>query len=434
VTVDSEIIQTIRTQNDRGATMKTYSLGAGSCHVQRLSLLAAVLSVALIPQARAETIYVSNPSELQAAVAQANAFGGNTTILLRDGTYTLADTLYVNSPNIPLAGASGDRAKAIVQGDAMGSSAKVGNLIRVAASNFRLSDITLQKSKWHLIQIAGETNADSPTIRNCVLRDAYEQMLKVSIDAANPNVTSDNGLVENCVFEYTAGVAPQYYVGGIDAHGAKNWVVRGNTFRNIISPSGSVAEFAIHFWDGSADSTVERNTILNCDRGIGFGMDGQGNARGIIRNNMIYHAASAGAFADVAIAITESPGTQVYNNSIIQEHTFPWAIEYRWVSTSNVLIENNLTNKPIISRDGGTGVVAKNVTNASRSWFVDAAAGDLHLVTSSAGVVDAGLLIQGLADDFDGQPRPSGSGIDIGADEILAASPIAPPTNLWFKD
>ncbi len=95
---------------------------------------------------------------------------------------------------------------------------------------FSSSDVTLQRSRWHLIQIAGEANADYPVVKNCILRDAYEQMLKVTLDPANPTVTSDNGLVENCIFEYTAGVGPQYYIGGIDAHGAKNWVVRETHF------------------------------------------------------------------------------------------------------------------------------------------------------------------------------------------------------------
>ena len=162
----------------------------------------------------AETITVSTAAELQNAVSTANNLGGNTTIVVRNGTYTLSDTLYVNAPNVAITSQSGDRAKVVIQGDAMSSNAKIGNVIRVAASNFQLSDVTLQKSRWHLIQIAGETNADAPVIKNCILRDAYEQLVKISQDPTKPNVTSDNGLIENCIFEYSAGIEPQYHKRG----------------------------------------------------------------------------------------------------------------------------------------------------------------------------------------------------------------------------
>ncbi len=399
--------------------------------ILRLSFLGLGVLVGTVGTAYGGTITVGTVAELQNAVSTANSLGGNTTIVVRDGTYTLSDTLYVNAPNVAIVGQSGDRTKVIIQGDAMSSSAKVGNVIRVAASNFQLSDVTLQKSGWHLIQIAGETNADAPVIKNCILRDAYEQIVKVSQDAANPNVTSDNGLVENCIFEYSAGIGPQYYIGGIDAHGTKNLIVRNNTFRNIISPSGSVAEFAIHFWDlPSSNNIVEKNLIINCDRGIGFGMDGRGNTGGIIRNNMIYHAANAGSYADTSIALTESPNTQVYNNTIFMENSFPWAIEYRFASTQNVLIVNNLTNKPIQNRDGAAGTIAKNVTNAMGTWFVNRSSGDLHLASAVSTVVDMGQVISGLSNDFDGQSRPQGMGIDIGADEFLTGTTLQSPTNL----
>jgi len=120
-------------------------------------------------------------------VATANSAGGNRTILLANGTYSLTDTLYINAPNITIAGPTGGRANVIIQGDAMSATAVVGTVIRVAASGFQLHDVTLQKSKYHLIQIAGETNAQAPVIRDCILRDAYEQMIKVSNDPTIPN-------------------------------------------------------------------------------------------------------------------------------------------------------------------------------------------------------------------------------------------------------
>jgi hypothetical protein len=380
--------------------------------------------------AEAQTITVSSVNELQSAVNAANSAGGNTTILVADGTYTLNDTLYINAPNVTLAGQSGDRGKVIIQGDAMSSGAHVGSVIRAAGSNFKLHDLTLQRSGFHLIQVVGEANADGPEIRDCVLRDAYQQMIKVSIDPASPSVTGDNGLIENCVFEYTAGIGPQYYIGGIDAHGAKNWVVRDNVFRSIISPNTSVSEYAVHFWDGSANNVVERNLIVNCDRGIGFGLDGSGNTGGIIRNNMIYHAANAGQFADTGISLVESPDTRVYNNTVILEHNFPWAIEYRFASTGNVLLANNLTNKPLQSRDGATATLTANITAAADNWFVNASGGDLHLATPVNAVVDKGQTVSGLTDDIDGDARPQGTGIDIGADEFSSTIVPLPPTAL----
>lgn len=381
--------------------------------------------------AQTTSVTVTNEVELQGAVATANAAGGNTTILLQDGTYDLTDTIYVNTPNVTIAGASGNRQSVVIQGDAMSSTARVKNLIRAAASGFQFRDATLQRSGWHLIQIVGEANADSPILRNCIFRDAYQQMVKVSNDRATPGVTSDNGLVENCIFEYSAGIGPQYYIGGIDAHGSKNWVIRNNTFRSIISPNTNVAEFAVHFWDGSGNNTVEKNLIINCDRGIGFGMDAQGNSAGIIRNNMIYHSAGNGSFADTGIALIESPNTQVYNNTVFIENSYPWAIEYRFAATQNVLITNNLVNRSIVSRDGASGTVMTNVVNAVASWFANPSIGDLHLTASaSATTVNAGQVVPGLSDDFDSQTRPQGGAIDIGADEILVNSVLQPPTNL----
>lgn len=406
--------------------------------LMRLSAIVLIFTTLFLTAAtaRSQAVTVRTASELQYAVAAANSSGGNVSILLADGTYTLADTVYVNAPKVTIAGQSGDRSKVIIQGDAMSASAKVQNLIRAAGKNFTIRDLTLRKSGWHLLQIVGESDADGALVSNVVFQDAYEQMLKVSIDQANYAMTADNGVIENSVFEYTAGIGPQYYIGGIDVHGGKNWIVRGNTFRSIISPSQTVAEFAIHFWNQSANALVERNLIINCDRGVGFGLDNRGNTGGIIRNNMIYASASAaGPFADASIYLDQSPGTQVLNNTIYVEHSYPRAIEYRFAETSGVLIANNLTNKAIGARDGATGTVYTNVTNAQLGWFRNARQGDLHLASAVPGVVDSGRTVSGLDYDFDGDSRPIGAGIDIGADEYGAAvAAPKPPTNLTISD
>ncbi len=369
---------------------------------------------------RVRTVQVHTAAGLERAVATANRWGGHVLIHLAPGTYKLTETLVVTAPHVTLEGQPGARRQVIVQGDGMSLAARIGNLIRVSGSHFTLSGMTLRRSRWHLIQIAGEDGAEAPVIRDCVLENAYEQLIKVSDNAAHPGATANDGIVEHCIFQYTAGIGPEYYIGGIDAHGAKRWILRDNVFRNIASPSRAVAEFAVHFWDGSADDLVERNLIVNCDRGIGFGLDGKPNHGGVIRNNMIYHAPGGGPFADTGIALTDSPGTQVYNNTIVLQSDYPRAIEYRFPVTRDVFIANNLTNRAIAARNGGRATVTHNVTDATARWFVNAAAGDLRLASAIPLVVAAGVPIAALKDDFSGNARPRGRAPDIGADQWSA--------------
>lgn len=361
---------------------------------------------------------VHNTGQLVEALRRANNSGGNTKILLEDGYYRLDRGLVINAPNISLIGISGDRDSVVIQGDAMQADAKVTNVITVNADNFVLDGITLQYARYHLIQVRGEKNVDGATLRNCVLRDSYQQMLKVSINPKNTAISGDNGHVENCLFEYTADVGPQHYIGGIDAHGSSGWVVRGNTFRNIISPSRSVAEYAVHFWNDSADNIVENNWIVNCDRGIGFGMGKRGNSAGIIRNNMIYHDENRGKFADVGIAIHTSPDTQIYNNTIFQLHSYANAIEYRFEETRNVIIANNLTNRRIHSVQAASAEMSGNNVHADWDDFVAPEDGDLHIQDSAEDIIDQALPLKELRSDFDGDARPQGRAADIGADEL----------------
>ncbi|MBN9429699.1 MAG: hypothetical protein J0H09_24660, partial [Burkholderiales bacterium] len=105
-------------------------------------------------------IVVSSTTELEAAVRHANSKGGYVTIELHDGRYLLSQTLVVEAPHIALVSRSGRPADVVIAGDAMNSKARIGNLIRVAGSDFTLRGITLERSGRHLIQIAGENDVD----------------------------------------------------------------------------------------------------------------------------------------------------------------------------------------------------------------------------------------------------------------------------------
>lgn len=237
--------------------------------------------------------------------------------------------------------------------------------------------------------------------------------MKVSYDSSKPKLGADRGVVECSSFEYSAGIGPQYYIGGIDAHNTKDWIVRDNVFQGIRSPETAIAEHAIHFRSGSKNTVVERNVIVNCDRGIGFGLGEEKQYGGIIRNNMLYHDSSR---ADVGIGLENARGAKVYNNSIFYESDYPNAIEYRFSGTKNVAIVNNLTNKLITQRDGGQAKVLANVTNAEKIWFKDVTSGNLHLNIAPSSVIDQGRTLQKVTRDFDGDKRAKGT-YDIGADE-----------------
>jgi len=347
---------------------------------------------------------VSTVAELVSAVQQANA-SGNLTILLEDGTYTLSNMLWISGNNVAFRSRSGNRDAVIIRGQGMYGS--VSHIFNVPGDDFSVADMTIGWIANHAIQI--HSDSDNPVVHNVRFVDTGEQMLKVSFRPGD-STSSDNGLVEWCVFEYSAGIGPQYYIGGIDAHQSHNWIIRNNVFRHIRSPEGDLAEHAIHFWSESSNTLVEHNTIINCDRGIGFGMGDRGHIGGMIRNNMVYTT------RDVGIGLENSSNTGVYNNTVYTEN-YGNSIEYRFSRTQGVSIINNLTNARIASRNGGTGRVETNITNAQASWFVNAGSGDLHLATAEPTVVDQGQSLAEVTQDIDCEVRPKGSGYDIGADE-----------------
>ena len=309
-----------------------------------------------------QTIQVNNAEQLYKAVDQANHSKGATSIVLADGNYNLNRRLSLSGSHINLTSSSGDPTLVIMSGQGMKKSPSAEILIDVSGSNISLSGFTLEQSANHLIQVRAEKNADNFSLSNCILRDAYEQLLKVS-SSPSDNLYSDNGSIKNCLFEYTAGVGPQFYIGGIDAHRSRNWTIVGNTFKNIASPSQHVAEHAIHFWRKSANITVLNNTIENCDRGIGFGLgDDLKNQTvgGLIANNNISNTNPLHPFADAGIILEASPNIDIINNKIFIEGNYPNAIEYRFVATNNVQIKDNVTNKSIVSRDGGMAELSGN--------------------------------------------------------------------------
>lgn len=317
-------------------------------------------------------ISINSVAQLKRELKNANKNKGYVSLVMDDGVYQLDRTLDIRADYIALKSKSGHPENVIVQGGKI-KNAGAPVLIKVFANHFSIDGITLQNAKFHLIQIAGEHNADHPVIRNCILQDSYQQFIKISYDEKKRADTSaDFGLIENSIFQYTDGIGPNYYIGGIDLHAGNSWVIRNNKFKDIASPGGSIAEPAIHAWNNSYNTIVEHNVIEDCDRAIGFGMFTRkkhpsivfSHKGGVIKNNLISHKNNNDPFADVGIILEDSTDTLIENNRIWLEHKYPNAIEYRFPSTQNIIIKNNITNKNITSRNGGKAKLSNNKTNA----------------------------------------------------------------------
>ncbi len=361
---------------------------------------------------------VETTEELRAAINLANNSGGNRTILIADGTYQIASTSwypYITASDVVFRSLSGNRDAVILTGNGMKDVAPlVENGFYFVGDNCVIADLTIKDLGNHGIAVEG----DHLLVHNVKIQNTFEQMIK----GTSAGDGADFANVQCSLFEYPAGVGPQFYIGGLDIHEGSNWLVNDNIFKNIASPSGSLAEHAIHFWDFSSDNVVERNLIVNCDRGIGFGLGSSPNENGIIRNNMIYND-GASQFHDVGIGLESSPNTKVYNNTIYIE--YPNAIEYRFAETTNVEITNNLCNKAISSRNDGQATLSTNLTIAQTDWFLNLEEGNLKLASNIPELVDQGAQLYDLNFDIDQTTRPQGNGFDIGAHEYIVPTSLA---------
>ena len=355
----------------------------------------------------------------------------------RRGTLCIDAALRIRNgvTNVSLVGATGNRDDVVIVGSGMNTPG-VNIAIKVEnAQDVRIADLSVGEAFWHPIQLQGEQGAERVRVSNVRLFDAGQQFLKSTVDYAAALNGVDDVIVENSLIEFTVIGPPAGYTEGIDVHHGANWIIRNNTFRNFRVPAGAtyVNRPCVLMWGGSRNTTVTGNTFINCERAIIFGQGGEvaGNSHsgGLIVNNFIYRTEPQ--HADAGISIWDSPGTRVYHNTVIQNGTYPAAIEYRFASTTGVEIINNLTDGLILQRDNGSALVTNNYTAATPSLFVNPAGRDLHLLPTAAMAIDQGRLV-GVALDWDMDARPSGAAPDLGADELrerrrLRLSPAPPP-------
>ena len=394
----------------------------------------------LLP-ATGQIVEVSTVTQLQNALKDP---APDTTILIADGTYDLNGAyLRLSVPGITLRSASGNRGAVVLDGNYVTT-----EIAQIVASNITIADLTLREALWHPVHVSTEEGVDTlnTMIYNVRIIDPGQQAIKI-----NPGLAGDypdNGLIACSRIELTDEGRPRIweingscYTGGVDAHQAQGWTIRDNHIEGFWCQQG-LSEHAIHLWRGCRDTLVERNTLVDNARGIGFGLVTSGDARtypdhpcpgaeggyvdhygGIIRNNAIFASRdllfSSQFGFDCGICLWQACGAVVVHNTVVSTQAPFSSIEWRFDHT-DVDLSNNLVSHQLRDR-GGTARLSNNLDYQPLDLFVDGPAGNLHLAATATSAIDQGMqLDSGLCpDDIDSDPRPFGSAPDIGADERL---------------
>ncbi|RMG99347.1 MAG: hypothetical protein D6705_03490 [Deltaproteobacteria bacterium] len=375
--------------------------------------------------------------ELPGLVASA---APGTVFAFAPGTYDLsgANLLHVTTPGLVFYG-TGDDPEAVVLDAGYG----IGEIFLVEAPNTTIANLTAQRAFYHPIHVTGGTDGNTTGTRIYRVRVVDPGQQGIKINASSAGYFSDEGEIACSEIRMTdagRGFVTDCYTGGIDAHSAWGWTVRDNYIEGFWCDQG-LSEHGVHFWVTSRDTVVERNVIVDCARGIGFGLGAMGNGKtrvypddpcpgagylghidGIVRNNVIVGKrpelfASASGM-DSGVALEQACGPIVVHNTVVALEPPFVSMEYRFENTSAV-IRNNLVTHDIVARDGGQATLSGNVEQAPLSEFVDPASGDVHLVAGAA-AVDAGDVLAGeeaVERDIDGDPRDALP--DPGADEFV---------------
>ena len=361
----------------------------------------------------------------------------NTTFLFADGTYRMtgdesARRIQIRSAGVTLRSASGNATAVILDGEYV-----TAEMITVHADDVTIAELTVTHAVDHGIHV---TPGDAGDVEGFALigvrlLDCGEQFLKVNPDGARTAFV-DAGLVACSHFELTDAGRPRVeravggcYTGGIDVHSARGWTVRDSTFADIYCAGEGLAEHAIHFWVGARDTVVERNVIVDCARGIGFGLVESGATRtypddpypglfvghydGIIRNNVIVADI---AYYDTGIELDQARGALVVHNSIVELSGATGSFSSIDTRFDNAIttVRNNLVRRLTVR--GGTSTADHNLEMVPASYFVDPLGGDVHLTAAATQAIDQGVVVPEASTDFEGDPRDDGAP-DLGADE-----------------
>jgi hypothetical protein len=381
-----------------------------------------------LPPPQGAVIRVATVNELLAAVDRVEPGGS---ILLADGHYKLPRVIVLEGKKrIAIRSSSGDPAKVILSGKGWESQAKGDDILHIArCEGVTIADLTFTDCRSYGIKVEAENAPKDIHIYNCRFRDIGVRAIKGSA-GQDANIRAVKGSVRFCSFENTKVPPADWlydgdYIAAIDMMALEDWIFSDNVFRNIKGRNGG-GRAAIFIWVRSRQVVVERNLIINCDRGVAFGNPGRSTADaageqpayvtdGMIRNNFI-----AGG-ADCGIELWHADRIKVYNNTI-------WRPERNWsrgirvgTGTSHTDIVNNLVHGDV-RLEGGKAELRQNLAGRIEGYFVDPVSGNLALTSAAARAIEQGVSLPEVTDDIRRRPR---TGLpDLGAWEFDRAGQV----------
>jgi hypothetical protein len=366
-----------------------------------------------------EIRFVRNPVELRHALESAPH---DVTIMVADGIYEISEPISMQKgKNVVIRGASGSPAKAVLKGKGFYAGKPGDDLLRVGnVDNVTIAYLTFADCRSYGVKIEAENFPKNVHIYGCHFRDIGIRMIKGSTSQEGKAI---GGSIRYCRFENSKVPPADWlfegdYITAIDMMTLEDWKISDNLFKDIKGRNGG-ARGAVFIWVRSKNVTVERNAILNCDRGISFGnpsgstnyLPGQEHIRDSeIKNNIIIPGPDAG------IEMWWAENIRVYNNTIWREDAAGPGLRGgmdQW-KISRIDVVNNLVRGANMLAGGIT--LRNNLIGNLTGITFDLRSENLQSTGFVASAAGRGLALQEVTDDFASRPRSKAP--DIGAFEI----------------
>jgi parallel beta-helix repeat protein len=266
------------------------------------------------------------------------------------------------------------------------------------------------------------------------------------------------GFAENVLIQNNVCSRSQAQHGIYVSNSADNPVIRGNTCWGNHDCGIQINADVSQGGDGIiTGALVEGNIIHDNGAGGGAAINFDGVQQSVVRNNLVYNNHANGIALFMQDGAAPSMNNVVVNNTVVMASDARWDITIANGSTGNTLLNNILLNNnpnhgsvditadslPGLASDynvvadrftpddggtfeslaawqAGTGQDKHSFVAGAAQLFVNAAGNNYQLAAASP-AVGKGTSLDAPPTDLLGNPRPSGSGYDIGAYQSVSA-------------